>query len=68
MDSGATNNYDPALTQRVRAHMCDVGDRQVPHKIVAAGQHLLKGVTTGTIFGAVTDDNGNDRRVSVRVV
>ena len=48
--------------------MCDVEDLQVPHTIVAAGQHLLKGVTTGTIFGAVTDDNGNDRRVSFRVV
>ena len=29
---------------------------------------LLKGVTTGTTFGAVTDDNGNDRLVSFRVV
>ena len=69
VDSGATDNYlDPALTPGVRAHMCDVEDLQVPHTIVAAGQHLLKGVTTGTIFGAVTDDNGNDRRVSFRVV
>ena len=47
--------------------MCDVEDLQVPHTIVAAGQHLLKGVKTGPIFGAVTDDNGNDRRVSFRV-
>ena len=47
--------------------MCDVEDLQVPHTIVAAGQHLLKGVTTGTILGAVTDDTGNDRRVSFRV-
>ena len=69
VDSGATKNYlDPALTLGVRAHMCDVEDLQVPYTIVAAGQHLLKGVTTGTIFGAVTDDNGNDRRVSFRVV
>ena len=69
VDSGATNNYfDPALTPGVRAHMCDVEGFQVPYTIVAAGQHLLKGVTTGTIFGAVTDGNGNDRRVSFRVV
>ena len=68
MESRATNNYlDPALTLEVRAHMCDIEDLQVPHKIVAAGQHLLKGVTTGTILGAVTDDTGNDRRVSFRV-
>lgn len=69
VDSGATDNYlDPALTPGLRAHMCDVEDLQVPHTIVAAGQHLLKGVTTGTIFGAVTDDSGNDRSVSFRVV
>ena len=47
--------------------MCDVKDFQVPHTIVAAGQHLLKGVKTGTTFGAVTDDNGNDRHLSFRV-
>ena len=69
VDSGATNNYlDPALTPDVRAHVCDVEDLQIPHTVVVAGQHLLKSVTTGTIFGAVTDDNGNDRRVSFRVV
>ena len=64
VDSEGTNNYlDPALTPGVRAHTCDAEVLHVPHTIVAAGQHLLKGVTTGTIFGAVTDDNGNDRRV-----
>ena len=69
VDVGATNNnLDPAFTPGVRAHMCDVEDLQVPYTVVAAGQHLLKGVTTGTIFGAVTDDNGKDRRVSLRVV
>ena len=69
VDSGATNNYlDPALSSGVRAHICNVEDLQVPHTIVAAGQHLLKGVTTGTIFGAVMDDNGNNRRVSFRFV
>ena len=69
VDSGATNNYlDPAISSGVRAHICDVEDLQVPHTIVAAGQHLLKGVTTGAIFGAVMDDNGNDRRVSFRFV
>ena len=69
VDSGATNKYlDPALTPGVRAHMCDVEDLQVPHTVVAAGQHLLKGEATVTIFGAVMDDNGNVRRVFFRVV
>ena len=48
--------------------MCDVEDLKVPHTTVPAGQHLLKGVATGTNFSAVTDDNGNYRRVSFRVV
>ena len=46
--------------------MSDVEDVHVPHTIVAAGQHLLKGVTTETISGTVTDDNGHDRCVSFR--
>ena len=69
VNSGAINNYlDSALTPGVRVRMCDVEDLQVPHTIVAAGQHLLKSVTTGTIFGAVTDDDLSDRRVTFRVV
>ena len=66
---GATNNYlQPAPTPGVRALMCDVEDLQVPHTIVVAGQHLLKGVITGTMFSTVTDDNEPDRRVSLPVV
>eukprot|EP00903_Cladosiphon_okamuranus_P015234 g14080.t1 len=69
VDSGATDNYlDPALTPGVRAIMHDVEDLRVPHTIVAAGQHLLQGVTSGTIFGAVTDADGNDQEVSFNVV
>ena len=69
VDDEATNNdLDPALTPGVRAHMCHVENLQVPHATFAAGQQFLKCVTTGTIFGAVTDDNGNDLLVSFRVV
>ena len=58
VDSGATNNYlDPALTPEARDYMCHVEDLQVPHTIVADILHYPKGVTTETIFGAVTDDN-----------
>ncbi|CAB1113505.1 unnamed protein product [Ectocarpus sp. CCAP 1310/34] len=69
VDSGATDNYlGPGLTPGLRAHMRDVEHFRVPHTIVAAGRHVLKGVATGTIFGAVTDDNGNDQLVSFRVI
>eukprot|EP00752_Nemacystus_decipiens_P010530 g9376.t2 len=69
VDSGATGNYlDPALTPGLRSRMRDVEDLRVPHTIVAAGQQLLHGVTAGTILGTVTDDSGNDRHVSLRIV
>ena len=69
VDSGASDNYlDPALTPGLRAYMSDVQDLRVPHTIVAAGQHLLQGVATGTISGTVKDDGGNDLPVSVRAI
>lgn len=69
VDSGASDNYlDPALTPGLRAYMRDVEDLRVPHTIVAAGQHLLHGVATGTISGTVTDDGGNDLPVSFRAI
>ena len=49
--------------------MRDIDILSVPHTIVAAGKHLLKGVETGIIFGAVTDNLcGNALHVSFRVV
>ena len=72
VDSGATDNTDnylhPALTPGVRAHMPDVEDRRIPLPIIAAGKHVLHGVTTGVLFGTVADDSGHDRQVSFRVV
>ena len=69
VDSGATDNLlDPALTPGVRAHMRDIEDLRIPLPIIAAGQHVLHGVTTGGLFGTVADDSGHDRQVSFRVV
>ena len=69
VDSGATNNFlDPVLTPVVRAHMRDFKDPRVPLPIIAAGPHLLHGVTTGVLFGSVADDSGHNRQVSFRVV
>ena len=69
VDSEATNNYlYPALTPEARVHMWDVEDLQVLHTIVAADLHHLKSVTTETTLVTVTDNNGNDRRVSFRIV
>ena len=48
--------------------MRDVEELRVPHTIVAPGQNLLQGVATGTICGVVTDDSGNDRLISFRVI
>ena len=67
--SGATDNFlDPVLTPGVRAHMRDFEDLRIPLPIIAAGQHVLHGVTTGVLFGTVADDSGHNRQVSFRVV
>ena len=69
VDSGATDNVlDAELTPGLRARMRDIEIVSVPHTIVAAGKHLLKGVETGIILGAVTDNCGNALHVSFRVV
>ena len=67
--SGATDNYlNPALTPGVRAHMCEIEDVRITLPIIAAGQHVLHGVTTGVFLGTVADDSVHDRQVSFRVV
>ena len=67
--SGATDNFlDPEVTPGVRARVRDIEIISVPHTIVAAGKHILKGVDTGIIFDAVTDNCGNALHVSFRVV
>ena len=54
VDSGAKDNYlDPALTPGVRVHMRDIADLRIPLPIIAGGQHVLHGVTTGVLFGTV---------------
>eukprot|EP00903_Cladosiphon_okamuranus_P019283 g17724.t1 len=69
VDSGATDNYiDPALTPGVRAHLRDIDDLRTPLPIITAGCHVLHGVTTGVLSGTVTDDSGQDKQVSFRVV
>ena len=68
VDSGGTDNFlDPELTPGVRARMPDIEILSVPKTIVAADKHLLKGVETGIIFGAVTDNCGNALHVSFRL-
>ena len=59
-DSGATHNFDdPLLTPRLQEMMSDYCVLDVPHTIVAAGQHVLQGVARGT-EGTVIDDGGHE--------
>lgn len=69
VDSGASYNFvDPELTPGLLALMRDYESLQVPHEIVAAGQHILHGVAAGTINGAIADDGGNKRDFSFRAI
>ena len=38
--------------------MRDIDDLRTPLPIITAGRHVLHGVTTGVLFGTVTDDAG----------
>ena len=40
----------------------------VPRTIVAAVQHVLQGVATGTVQGTVIDDGGRERNFSFQAV
>ena len=42
--------------------------RDSPHTIVAAGQHVLQGVATGTVQGTVIDDRWRERNFSFQAV
>ena len=69
VDRGATHNcVDPLLTPRLQDMMSDYCVLDVPHTIVAAGQHVLQGVATGTVEGTVIDDGGRERIFCFQVV
>lgn len=67
VDSGASDHFiDPCLTPGRKNIWANFEVLAVPHMIVAAGQHILKGVATSTVHGIVTDDDG--RHISFRAV
>ena len=69
VDTGATHNFvDPLLTPRLQDMMNDYSVLDVPHAIVAAGQHVLQGVATGTVQGTVFDDGGRERNFFFQAV
>ena len=69
VDRGATHNLvDSLLTPRVQDTMSDYCVLDVPHTIVAAGQHVFQGVATGTVQGIVVDDCGRERNCHFQAV
>ena len=69
VDSGATHYFiDPLFTPRLQDMMSNCCVLDVPHTIVAAGQHVLQGVATGIVQGTVIDDGGRERNFSFQAV
>ena len=69
VDSGSTHNFvDPLLTPRLQDMTSDYCVLDVPHTIVAAGQHVLQGVATGTVQVTVVDDGGRESNFSFQAV
>ena len=69
VDSGATHNFvDPVLTPRLQGMTSDYCVLDVPHTIVAACQHVLQGVATGTVQGTFIDDGGRERNFCFQAI
>ena len=69
VDSGATQDFvDPLLAPRLQDMMSDYWVLDVPHTVVAAGQHVLHGVATGTVQGTVIEYGGRERNSFFRAV
>ena len=68
-DDGATPTFvDPLLNPRLQDIQCDYCVLDVPHTIVATGQHVFQGVATGTVQGTVIDDGERERNCYFQVV
>ena len=64
-DDGATPTFvDPLLNPRLQDIQCDYCVLDVPHTIVAAGEHVLQGVATGAVQGTGIDDVWRERQFS----
>ena len=59
---------DPLLTPRLQDMMSEYCVQDVPHTIVAAGQHVLQGVATDTVQGTLIDDGGRERNFFFQAV
>ena len=66
MDSEASGHYfDEALHPGLKDKQLNYKTLEKPHKIVTAGRHVLQGITTGTVSGAIADMKGNRHQVDL---
>ena len=66
VDSGSTSNdLDSDLAPGLKYQMADYKELEQPHKVITAVKHILEGVETGTVKGAVTGKDGHQQHVGL---
>lgn len=66
VDSGASEHFlDPCLTPDLQDRLSNYNIFKLSRKIVTAGQHILEGITTGTVHDTVNDVSGRPQASGV---
>lgn len=50
---------------RTARWIADFAELEQPHRIVTVGKHVLEGIATATVTGAVTDQDGKQHQVAL---
>ena len=65
VDSGSSEHFlDPFLIPGLQNRMMDYKALDEPHKIFTAGDHVLEGIGTGTVYGTVKEGHGRKTAIS----
>ena len=69
MDSGVSEHYlDIDLHPGLRDRMLDYEILKEPHQIITAGEHVIEGITKGTIIGTFNGQHGEKLQVAFSTI
>lgn len=69
MSSGPSGHYlDSELAPEIQRRMTNCAELKQSHRMVTARQHVVEGVVTGIISGAVADRDGEKHGVPLPLI
>ena len=69
VDSGASEHYlDIDLHLGLRERMLDYEILKEPHQIIPAGEHVIEGISKGTIIGTFNDQHGEKQKMAFSAI